>query len=253
MSLPQPNIPHRSIDSITKGSSHSPVPSLLPSPLPKDDSAHPADTHLRAHNAEDAPTTSKAHFTPFFTLIEDAHTTEHHHPTVHYIFSDDDTDLITEAALRTLEPAPSSSTAISADQDPPGTEATETAQSSEDVEDERAKHSALPPPRPGVTERYVLLDVSASGDAVISAHSLTADWLVLNVDVSDAPTWDAEGETADEKTAGLMLRIEGTEGVVQGDAEGREGDMEDLVVVFEKRMAELRTLISAGEKEAGTT
>jgi hypothetical protein len=47
-----------------------------------------------------------------------------------------------------------------------------------------------------------------------------------------------------------MLRIEGTEGVV---GMRKEGDMEDLVVVFEKRMAELRTLISAGEKEAGTT
>ncbi|KAI9861352.1 MAG: hypothetical protein M1830_006204, partial [Pleopsidium flavum] len=199
MSLPQPDILRSSADSANRSSPHSPVPSLLPSALPKDAPANLKDTHLPPNNA-------KPHFTPFFTLIEDAHTTEHHHPTVHYIFSDDDTDLITEAALRTLEPASSSSTTTttSTHQDPYNANA----ENSENAENEPEKHSALPPRRRGVTERYLLLDLSASGDAVISAHSLTADWQVLNVDVSNAPTWDAEGATDDERSAGLMLRIE---------------------------------------------
>ena len=32
-------------------------------------------------------------FKPFFTLIEDPETGDHHHPTVHYIFSDDDPEI----------------------------------------------------------------------------------------------------------------------------------------------------------------
>ena len=40
---------------------------------------------------------------PFFTVIEDESSSEYYHPTVHYIFSDDDTDIVTEATLRSLE------------------------------------------------------------------------------------------------------------------------------------------------------
>jgi hypothetical protein len=41
-------------------------------------------------------------FRPLFTLIEDPATDTHHHPTVHYLFSDDDPDILTAAALETL-------------------------------------------------------------------------------------------------------------------------------------------------------
>ncbi|KJX99769.1 hypothetical protein TI39_contig352g00008 [Zymoseptoria brevis] len=51
------------------------------------------------------PTSSLLHppdFRPFFTLIEDTATDTQHHPTVHYLFADDDPDILTAAALETL-------------------------------------------------------------------------------------------------------------------------------------------------------
>ena len=92
-------------------------------------------------------------FQPFFTLIQDAQTSEHFHPTVHYIFSDDDTDIVTEAALRSLGtqqdglPGPNLSRKVSA-----------TAHSSEGPV-ESHKPSLLPPPIPGVHEHYIVLDI----------------------------------------------------------------------------------------------
>ncbi|KAF7715932.1 Uncharacterized protein PECH_005729 [Penicillium ucsense] len=92
-------------------------------------------------------------FQPFFTLIQDAHTSEHFHPTVHYIFSDDDTDIITEAALRSLD--------VQQD-DQPGQKSTNKspsgAQGSEDPV-EGDKTSLLPPPIPGVREKYIIIDI----------------------------------------------------------------------------------------------
>ena len=44
-----------------------------------------------------------ADFRPFFVLIENPETGEHHHPNVHYVFSDDDPDLLTTANLMTLD------------------------------------------------------------------------------------------------------------------------------------------------------
>ncbi|KAJ5890407.1 uncharacterized protein N7473_006635 [Penicillium subrubescens] len=99
-------------------------------------------------------------FQPFFTLIEDAHTSDHHHPTVHYIFSDDDTDIVTEAALRSLE----------AQQDAlPGSKKVEgqgrtTNPSHNPAEHHHHQHdndksALLPPPIPGVRENYIVLDV----------------------------------------------------------------------------------------------
>lgn len=44
-------------------------------------------------------------FRPFFTLIEDAITGEHHHPAVHYFFSDDDTEGLTSSVLDSLQTA----------------------------------------------------------------------------------------------------------------------------------------------------
>lgn len=41
-------------------------------------------------------------FKPFFTLIEDAKTGDYQHPTVHYLFADDDQEILTAAALETL-------------------------------------------------------------------------------------------------------------------------------------------------------
>jgi len=54
------------------------------------------------------PTTDDAqitpnNFKPFFTLIQDMTSDYHHHPTVHYIFADDDQDTLTSALTDTIE------------------------------------------------------------------------------------------------------------------------------------------------------
>ena len=160
-----------------------------------------------------------SNFQPFFTLIEDTLTHTHHHPTVHYIFADDDTDIVSEAACRSL-----------AQDDPLMTTATRLAGAAASLQQQELEAesdqepSRLPPPTPGVREYYLLLDVqpvssenTTTSYEVIRAHSLSAEWQVTNTAVSNAPTIDAVddgGEGAD----GLMLRIEGR-GVVASDDE----------------------------------
>ncbi|OGM40426.1 hypothetical protein ABOM_010875 [Aspergillus bombycis] len=100
---------------------------------------------------------------PFFTLIEDASTSEYYHPTVHYIFSDDDTDIVTEAALRSLEPEQDTqprggkgNSRSTRDQHPQG-------EGEEDELSNERKESLLPPPVPGVRDNYIILDMDVLG------------------------------------------------------------------------------------------
>ncbi|GIK04280.1 hypothetical protein Aspvir_008359 [Aspergillus viridinutans] len=112
---------------------------------------------------------SQPSFQPFFTLIEDANTSEYYHPAVHYIFSDDDTDIVTEAALRALEreqdnsPDPSKGKATSADNQPPAQQqvaaGNETALPEDDEPSSPKKEPLLPPPTPGVCDNYIILDM----------------------------------------------------------------------------------------------
>ncbi|KAL4945577.1 hypothetical protein BDV06DRAFT_184314 [Aspergillus oleicola] len=108
---------------------------------------------------------------PFFTLIEDAHTGEYYHPTVHYIFSDDDTDIVTEAALRSLE----------TDQDNVPNTATKgrsIRQQSDQALDEQyddeegqlRKESLLPDPIPGVRDNYIILDIDHTPSLNANIH-----------------------------------------------------------------------------------
>ena len=156
-------------------------------------------------------------FQSFFTLIEDTVTNEHHHPTVHYIFADDDTDLITEAALRSLEVLDPSQR--------PQTQGNIPARAQAPGADDSLNASRLPLPVPGMREHYIVLDVnpqhqplptqrqdsSATDPAcytyeVSSAHSLSAEWQVLRTSISTAPTI---GDNPVSEDDGLMLRVEG--------------------------------------------
>jgi hypothetical protein len=167
-------------------------------------------------------------FKPFFTLIKDANTLEYHHPTVHYIFSDDDTDLVTDAAFRALESInPSREKGPRPRHEPPGGEAYEE-DGIEGGPSSSRKPSLLPPLMPGVKDRYIILDVESSdlpgqshGPEVVqagaggpssvatspsqqqpsavqagqrfkitSSHSLNPDWQVLDTYLSPAPTFD---------------------------------------------------------------
>ncbi|OJJ96211.1 hypothetical protein ASPACDRAFT_46978 [Aspergillus aculeatus ATCC 16872] len=119
-----------------------------------------------------SPTSTSA-FQPFFTLIEDANTSEYHHPTVHYIFADDDTDIVTEATLRALESESDPTLAYNPNtrkshnnktrsrrpqqQQQQQEEEEEGAQNT--YEDQEKGPSLLPDSIPGVREHYVILDV----------------------------------------------------------------------------------------------
>ncbi|KAJ5262599.1 hypothetical protein N7524_007904 [Penicillium chrysogenum] len=101
-------------------------------------------------------------FQPFFTLIEDAHTSDYYHPTVHYIFSDDDTDIVTEAAIRSLA---AQQEALS-DSKKDRIAQIQASNLQDEIKDssnpDLAKSTLLPPPVPGVRENYVILDMEPS-------------------------------------------------------------------------------------------
>ncbi len=226
-----------------------------------------AESENYGHGVAAQPSTSELipSFQPFFTLIEDTVTNEHHHPTVHYIFADDDTDIITEAALRSLEVLdPSQATAQGQ---------SNTQSRVQNAGDDTLNTSRLPPPVAGMREHYIVLDVhqqpqpiAQDGDPlaaptsytyeVSSAHSLSAEWQVLRTSISTAPTIGDNPATDDE---GLMLRIEGR-GNTPGDTavgaergKGKETEtasekesMEDMIERFQKRLEDVRMVMEAG-------
>ncbi|GAD96319.1 conserved hypothetical protein [Paecilomyces variotii No. 5] len=230
------------------------------------------DQHQHQHQHYDVSSEERRHsfassqqppFRPFFTLVEDANASDHYHPTVHYIFSDDDTDIVTEAALRSLEADHGVVPAVTT-----GQEASAAYEGDHELDDSRQSHtrktSSLPPPIPGVREHYIILDMEPTNpeqlqDAdpvagggppslstspaapqqqqlpqftVSSAQSLTPAWQVLNTQVTPAPTFDTTTSSGDQQqqpgmSNGLMLKIEGTSGQprepILRDRESRDG------------------------------
>lgn len=144
-------------------------------------------------------------FRPFFTLIDDPETGEHHHPGVHYIFSDDNPDFLTSAIIDTVPPQPASS------------------------------DSSLPPANSSSTsvqERVVIIDVSADGKSITSAHSLSPDWQIASANVDAAPSWN-EG-TESRREGNLMLTLSGTESRGRNiwayqQGVGKKGDMDSIM------------------------
>lgn len=139
---------------------------------------------------------------PLFTLIEDSETGEHHHPTVHYIFDDDDPELLTAASMRSL-----------------GVELASSVR--EDEGSNQIMKAPIPPSQPGVRERYLLVDLGADGHTTKSAHSLSADWQITSTDITNAPTWDGE-DSAAATDGGLMLKIVGAK-TFNYDSDNRDG------------------------------
>ncbi|KAI7588238.1 hypothetical protein D0869_07863 [Hortaea werneckii] len=170
-------------------------------------------------------------FKPFFTLIEDPQTGEHHHPAVHYIFADDEPEFLTDATLMALEQQ----------QQQQQQEQTPTPQASE------------------VEERFILLDLAEDGKTVLSTTSLSPNWQALKASVGKAPSL---GQSEGEGSGGgnPMLTISGQEGsrgssAGFGGKKGRrmkvgaagEGRVEDLVRGFEERLGGLDEVL--GEKK----
>ena len=143
-------------------------------------------------------------FRPFFTLIEDPASGEHHHPSIHYIFSDDDPDFLTSAIVNSQ---------------PLRSEQTESTQNQ---------------------ERLVLLDISPDGKDIRDAQSLSPDWQVASTNISQAPSWN---ETDQSKRDGsLMLTISGIEGQ-RNNLDGNKERIEHVVVGYQDRLAVLDKLI----------
>lgn len=139
------------------------------------------DEGKASRRPEKAVTGSKAgSFTPLFTMVEDGMTGEQHHPHVHYVFSDDDPDIITNAALR----------ALNADAD---------------ISDVREGSDELVKPVLR-GERSIIVDMSEDGQMVADARSLCPEWQVFEHSLTLAPSF-SDADSASRDT--LMLRIAG--------------------------------------------
>ena len=249
MSLPKATTPIYSSPSksslkSTQKSSGNPSRNLLPSPhfdesLPVYTSPRQSSLTQELSYEEEAVESAEASaqlpshpFQPFFTLIEDSLTNEHHHPTVHYVFADDDADLITDAACRSLV----------------RDDATQTYAPKAEESD-----SGLSNPSDSVREHYLLMDVvpttqigGAAAYEVTSTQSLSSEWQVLDTSVGAAPTINVE-----DGEAGLMLKIEGRghtpDGIRKG--KGEKESIGEMIQRFEKGLSDIRKVIIAGPEQ----
>lgn len=168
-------------------------------------------------------------FKPLFTVIEDATTGEQHHPHVHYVFSDDDPDVLTTGVLQALQPD-----SDSADEtDPPA----------------------------AVQERRIIINMARDGQSVASAQSLSPSWQVVDHSISGAASFNQASAPGD---AGLMLRIRGLEPDHEADEEAQTAAKEDpsvqdllasvrkLAKRFETDVAVLKKMANAAGMESET-
>lgn len=114
------------------------------------------------HSEEGQENLTHPTFQPFFALIEDAHTSDYHHPTVHYIFSDDDTEIVTEAALRSLAAQQEALSDSKKDQIAQTQSPTLQDEMKDPSDPDLAKSTLLPPSVPGIRDNYVILDIEPS-------------------------------------------------------------------------------------------
>ncbi|KAK7544254.1 uncharacterized protein J3D65DRAFT_11343 [Phyllosticta citribraziliensis] len=173
-----------------------------------------------------------ANFTPFFTLVEDASTGHTEHPSVHYVFADDDPELHTAIFARALGDTSAVTSARHTSRHRSGF-----ARGNEEEDDESSDPAAaaspqpiLPPSVPGQKDRYVVLDLSADARSITQAQSLSREWQVISTSISAAPTFTEEGDDAGGSGA-LMLRVEGLEMATRGSGgRGTGGSVEEEAV-----------------------
>ena len=163
--------------------------------------------HLQSieHQSEALPDFQSSTTNPYFTLIEDTTTGEHFHPSVHYIFEDDEPDLLLAASARAL-----------------GGNEEYRSPSMDKSEREEYESALLPVPPPGTEERYIIMNMASDGYTVESAHSLSSDWQISDVNVGEAPTWGED--TSDTQGKGLMLSIRGSGLPMQTDKDDNDGE-----------------------------
>ncbi|KAF3903919.1 hypothetical protein ABW21_db0202012 [Orbilia brochopaga] len=176
-----------------------PRPSQRPTPstVSTDD---PTTTNTTVTITGNANTTApRPPFAPFFTLIQDATTASHFHPTVRYVFSDDDFDPL--AVL----PHPHESLPASLANSHHNGSPHSGSGSQADVDSNHGGSGTFgkPPHRRRAdrdriisagrymasSERVILVDVTGDGTGILAAHSLSPDWQINAVSVTKAPTW----------------------------------------------------------------
>ncbi|CZT15561.1 uncharacterized protein RCC_01414 [Ramularia collo-cygni] len=148
-----------------------------------DDDEHAPDDEIPYPEAEEGSILPPPDFKPFFTLIEDSTTGEHQHPTVHYLFADDDQEILTAAALETVS------------------------------------HERQEPD----DERFVIVDMNADGREVVGISSLSPDWQTLKTKVTQAPSWGDASKSAEKglmlRISGKEAEAGGDKGR-KGDVDG---------------------------------
>ena len=163
--------------------------------------------HLKSieNYGEDLPDLQPSITSPYFTLIEDTTTGEHYHPSVHYIFEDDEPDLLLAASTRAL-----------------GSNQEYHSPSVNKSEREEYESALLPVPTLGTEEKYIIVNMASDGYTVKSAHSLSPSWQISNANVGEAPTWNED--TSGTQGKGLMLGIRGSGLPMQNDKDDKDGE-----------------------------
>jgi hypothetical protein len=187
---------------------------------------------------------------------------------VHYIFADDDGDIVTEAACRSLESS-----------DPYQSDHGISSQAIASDSSRASTSHYLPPTIPGVKEHYLIVDIHANTTAatvardintqfqaqiqpptqnrpetplplptytVGRAQSLSSSWQVLHATISAAPTI-GDNNSSDEGE-GLMLRIEGrgnTPPYMVAQEKERES-LEAMIERFQRRLEDVRLVMEGG-------
>jgi hypothetical protein len=172
-----------------------------------------------------------ADFRPFFTLIEDTASGEHYHPSVHYVFADDDPMIVMAASMRSL----GLDDAKYLPQSTPEHEEEKSLHDEEGASEGSPAESPLPPPIPGVKEHYLIVDLGADGRTIADAQSLSPEWQITNTSIRTAPSFD---ESSPDQ--GYMLRIEGVEilGKTKGKGKAQAGN-EKLIQAREKSQGDM--------------
>ncbi|KAF2214579.1 hypothetical protein CERZMDRAFT_90158 [Cercospora zeae-maydis SCOH1-5] len=142
-------------------------------------------------------------FKPFFTLVEDPVTGEHHHPMVHYIFADDDPDILTNAALHALH-----------------TESDEAG---------------------STNERFVVVDMGPDGREVVSTESSSSRWQGVKSKIKQAPSWGNNSLNTQQMLCISGREPVTSQGA--RDLQRKKGDVSMLIKAFDETQAELEIVV----------
>lgn len=191
-------------------------------------------------------------FAPFYALVSDTTSSTIYHPlNVHYVFSDDDRDVVTSACLAAV-PGSSSQTSSGLSARSVSSSLEQSNPNSRQPKQMSPKDSRLP------EHRTIIIDLDETGTKVTSAQSLSNTWQVLSTNISPAPTWDERpGGEEDDAAARFMLKVEGVNArdwrqeQIGKNKEVGPDDFKALADDFEAKMKMLSTIVEAGERRFG--